>query len=641
MKVPRLIGLTLVLFSLAWPRGGMEGSAIAKLYSPSAATLYVDGLIGTSSCTYYDPTSRSCGSGAATAYSTLSGAASAAQPGDVVLIRQGAYGQLRPQSSGTAISPITYRNYMSEIVVLSGSFSPAVIILDSASHIIVEGLRVEDSRWLEAVNAHFNLIRNNTFLRTPASGTTGNARFISSDHNRIVGNVLDDGNDNLLLIDSDYNLVEGNSMREGRHSLLSVRCSNYNIIRSNYFSNTQQKIAEVYDCGEDTSAVPHAFNATHHNVIEHNIFAEASSYYSTSGGNGIQYAGQDGILRGNVFYHTNVGLGMQVYSDEALYNHRNRAYHNVFYDNDCAGISARGDGVNNVYKNNILYKNNGISGDCFGIGPAQVVYRNPLVEFRFERNDILNEQPGEAVIQEEFGSGNTLAYFESHYPTLFTDNLQVAPGFRDEGAYDFRLSSASPMIDTGTFLAHAVGSGTGTTLPVDDARYFCDGYGIEGVTGDRIQLEGQAETATVVSINYDTHTLTLDRSLSWSAGQGVSLAFQGTAPDIGAYEFAPELALRGVPADQAIHMDWTVTGALPITATWRISYYTQTVASTIMATDSLTNTARAYTLTGLTNYAWYTVTLNAMVNSTSILTDTARVMPTDRLVYLPIVMREQ
>ncbi|CAG0927106.1 hypothetical protein TFLX_00354 [Thermoflexales bacterium] len=605
--------------------------------SPAATTYYVDGQIAQASCTTYNVATRSCGSGAQTAYSTLTSAANVAQPGDLILIRQGTYNQqLNPQHSGTAGNPITYRNYASEVVVIVGSFSPASIILNQVSYITIEGLHVEDSRWLEATNAHFNVIRNNVFLHTPASGTTGNVRFISSDHNQVVGNVLEDGNDNLLLIDSDYNLVEGNTLREGRHSLLSIRCSNYNLIRNNYFANTQQKIAEVYDCGEDTTAVPHAFNATQHNVIEHNVFADANTYYSTSGGNGIQYAGQDGVIRYNVFYHTNVGLGMQIYSDEALYNQRNRVYHNVFYDNDCAGIAVRGDALNNVYKNNILFKNKGLSGDCFGVGPAQVVYRTPLAEFFFERNDILNHVPGEAVIHQEFGNGDTLAYFESHYPALFAHNLQVLPAFRDEAAYDFRLQSSSPLINAGAFLARATTSGSGTLLPVDDARYFRDNYAIAGVSGDRVQLAGQSETAAIVGIDYTANTLTLDRALSWSANQGVSLAYEGSAPDVGAYEFTPELVLYGSPADRTLHLNWTIDSTLPPTSTWRIAYYSQTVPS---ALNDIVSPTRAYTLTGLTNYAWYTVTLNAMLNMTPLYTATLKLMPTDRLVYLPIVLR--
>jgi parallel beta-helix repeat protein len=456
-------------------------------------------------------------------------------------------------------------------------------------------------------------------------------RFVSSDYNRIVGNTFDDGNDNLLLIDSDYNLVEGNTLSEGRHSLLSVRCSSYNLIRGNVFSNTRQKIAEVYDCGEDTSAVPHAFNATHHNVIEGNIFAEASAYYSTSGGNGIQYAGQDGLIRRNLFYHTNVGLGMQVYSDEALYNQHNRVVQNVFYNNECAGVALSGRGLDNIYQNNILYKNQGISGDCAGVGPAQVVYREPLAGYFFQRNNILNEGPGEAVIHEEFGSGETLAYFEAHYPALYTGNLQAAPGFRNEAGYDFTLHNASPMVDAGAFLAHTTGAGSGVALPVDDVGYFHDGFGIAG--GDLIQLEGQAETVRVLAVNFEAQTLTLDRPLIWQVGQGVSLAYAGLAPDLGAYELTPQLELHAGAGNQTIALSWSVNLTLPLTTTWTIDY-AGPPGDQAPPITSLPADTRAYSLTGLANYTWYTITLNT---DPSLLTATVSALPTDRLLHLPFV----
>jgi hypothetical protein len=97
------------------------------------------------------------------------------------------------------------------------------------------------------------------------------------------------------------------------------------------------------------------------------------------------------------------------------------------------------------------------------------------------------------------------------------------------------------------------------------------------------------------------------------------------------------LTLRGRPGNTEIYLDWEITPAPPSpTTTWQVDYYSQTVtlSETIAASG-----ARTHTLTSLTNYHWYTVTLHAMLGETSWLSDTVRVMPTDRFVYLPLVLR--
>lgn len=98
----------------------------------------------------------------------------------------------------------------------------------------------------------------------------------------------------------------------------------------------------------------------------------------------------------------------------------------------------------------------------------------------------------------------------------------------------------------------------------------------------------------------------------------------------------PGLLLHGAPGDHTIRLTWTLSGTLPMTSTWHIAYYSQTVPITI---SNLISSTRAYTLTGLTNYVWHTITLNALLDGTSFLTDTLKLMPTDRLVYLPIIMK--
>jgi hypothetical protein len=96
-----------------------------------------------------------------------------------------------------------------------------------------------------------------------------------------------------------------------------------------------------------------------------------------------------------------------------------------------------------------LSRNRGVSGDCFGEGSAQLLYRNPLGGFRFESNDLFNQQPGEAVIQDEFDTGDTGAAYEASYPDLFTGNVELAPDFRDATNHDFVPGSSSPLIDAG------------------------------------------------------------------------------------------------------------------------------------------------------------------------------------------------
>ncbi len=101
----------------------------------------------------------------------------------------------------------------------------------------------------------------------------------------------------------------------------------------------------------------------------------------------------------------------------------------------------------------------------------------------------------------------------------------------------------------------------------------------------------------------------------------------------------PPLDLHGRSADQAIHLSWRVNTTLPSTATWRIDYTGGPTGDQLPPITNLPNSTRQYSLTGLPNYIWYSITLNAMLDGSPILTDTANAMATDRLVFLPIVLK--
>jgi hypothetical protein len=93
------------------------------------------------------------------------------------------------------------------------------------------------------------------------------------------------------------------------------------------------------------------------------------------------------------------------------------------------------------------------------------------------------------------------------------------------------------MIDAGAFLTTTVGSGSGTSMPVADVKYFYDGHGIDGEAGDMIRLAGDTRRAQVIGIDYTRNLLMLAQPLTWNDGQRVALAYDGDAPDLGAYEY--------------------------------------------------------------------------------------------------------
>jgi hypothetical protein len=287
---------------------------------------------------------------------------------------------------------------------------------------------------------------------------------------------------------------------------LSIRCGNLNVIRTNQFYNERQKAGEVYDC-EGVSDAPFRLDATKRNLLEGNLFLLTRGAGDPYRYNGLQYSGQLGIVRKNVFYDNQGGaLRFHVYAREALQNYGHRVYQNTFYLNRCFAISsstgAGGRFGDIMVVGNILYKNT----DCGGA-------------------------------DQQVGLENTAA-------VVLRWNAAPAPRdpspFRDEDRLDLRLRPGTVYVDGGSFVAHTVRAGEGTAMPLDDVKwFFFDPAGIEAPAGDVIQLDGGAQ-ARIRDVDYVARVLTLDRPLRWTKGQGVALPFAGQAPDMGAYELVAE-----------------------------------------------------------------------------------------------------
>ncbi len=114
---------------------------------------------------------------------------------------------------------------------------------------------------------------------------------------------------------------------------------------------------------------------------------------------------------------------------------------------------------------------------------------------------------------------------------MFVDAPERPVGEHDQ--FDFRLRDHSPAIDAGGALTRTDGAGSGASVRLLDAGYFSDGMGV--TPGDQIQIGGRSPVR-ITSIDYASNLITVDQSLSWNAGDAVVLAYNGAAPDLGAYE---------------------------------------------------------------------------------------------------------
>ncbi|WP_025563563.1 NosD domain-containing protein [Psychromonas sp. SP041] len=536
-------------------------------------TIFVDSTLN-KSCQQYDPETRLCGKGDQLSVSQLSDATKIAKPGILFLIRQGDYQQaLHVSMSGNEKAYIGFSAYQNEQVRIKGVDSIdqrqayGAIWLDEASYIAINGITVTDSIGFgRFLNAHHNIFSNNNFTGSTIYNDGENASkrgglYIAfSHHNQIIDNRFQKGTDLLSLVHSNYNRVEGNIMTLAGHDIWNIKCGSFNVIRNNVFSNKKQKLGAVFDCEEGTmdwhgngrfkQPAP-VLDASQYNLIEHNIFKDAVRYYSTSGGNGIQYAGQHGIIRFNTFYHTNVGFSLASYRTEAAYTYSNRIYNNTFHDNWCVGIAV-GRWIekfeDNQFVNNILWNNQGVgASQCNTQNATQILFSRKEGDQWFVRNNIASDKSDQVIGL--WGVANKMSVYDfegSFIPVQFKDTLAKDPLFVDQTKHNYQLSANSPMIDAGVMLSNIISdSGKGLHVKVQDSQFFYDGAGIEGEPGDQIMIlsaeNKSLQSATIVHIDRKLNLLTLNKIVSWQKGDMISLPYQGTQPDLGAFEFVKKL----------------------------------------------------------------------------------------------------
>jgi hypothetical protein len=109
------------------------------------------------------------------------------------------------------------------------------------------------------------------------------------------------------------------------------------------------------------------------------------------------------------------------------------------------------------------------------------------------------------------------------------ENMPWTPvgDYFDDG-WDVSIKSTSPAFAAAVPLAYTVGSGSGTVVTVDDAKFFYDGYGIE-TGGDYIKV-GLNSVVQITAVNEDANTLTVSSNISWSNNDSIIICSSSGVP---------------------------------------------------------------------------------------------------------------
>lgn len=530
---------------------------------------------------YVSPTGNDSSNGASssTALRSIAAASKQAQAGDTVLLMPGRYNEaIVPARSGDTANPITYKSAGPGAAVLTSTRSKglsAAISINGINNIIVDGVHVDGvkvgpaayvDKFAMITNASRITIRNGNFKYAngwQGIGVGGGASRITIEDNVIdtvgiydtgegansdVGDALEIRNASGGAV-PEYVLVQRNTIKRGAHDVIRVS-GRYCVIQDNILSNSFKEILGG-DAGGRVGSI-----LGEDNVVQRNYILESGKSSDSSTQVLFKIEGERNIARQNVLAYGYQDGFLTAAGDWSHDTNNYRIYNNTFYHlgsgawlmESYQGASSIGDGVfaNNAVVDQRL-KPLSSSKDVDLIFAVRVMAGASPTARTVVRGNYFSPVASKSMKVSLLGFGGDvdMVQAETKYPALFSGNKQERVQFvsaSPQALKDYDLKSGSPGIDGGEFLTTAVGSGTSKTLKVADSLYFTDGYGL--IPGDTIQLQGSTERVSITKIDHGSKTLTLSANLTFKDGQGVSLAYNGAAPDVGAREFG----VRAAPA---------------------------------------------------------------------------------------------
>jgi len=515
----------------------------------------------------------------AAAWRTMAFATGQLARGDTLIVRSGNYGNDQGEiiRSGTADEPIVIRAETAGAAVFAGDGSGTGLTMWNQSHIVIEGLTF--TNFLTGLNVRYKstyvTVRKCAFVENTVYGLLLYGWKDDPSlchHHTFTQNEFYDGLDDnqdygIALYFSTHVRASNNYFFGWHHQALSFKKLMFDSVASDntfegfrftgiYLGQNEDGDEGILRC-ENLIAERNAFrpaigfrakrpimvaNVTRGVVRDNFMEGKADVDGGWGEGVGVSTSSIHAKIYRNVIRRmggTTSNPGLRMYGDAQ----GTKVFHNTI------ALCAYGLGFETFAS--VLFQNNIFSGNGGMIrGSDAADARNCT----FLSNDIYPDWSGKGATDI---SADPLFTGPFTALVLGPEDPKFVPDFGR--AKVCRLQAGSPCLDAGAPLTLTSGPGSGTEIPVLDAEYFVDGFGI--VEGDLVRV-GSADPARVTAVDYQSSVITVNRSLSWEDGDGVCLAYSGSGPDMGALEDLdpPVLTLKTIKvAGRVSRPDATLT----------------------------------------------------------------------------------
>ena len=492
-----------------------------------------------------------------------------AKPGLTLVFLPGKYGGcLEPGKSGEQGAPVSYRVDQPGSVTLSGGTSTdgtrTCLRLKDREHIQIVGFRLRPPPgigWFQWQGVRHSLLRgcdmDNVRGARPADcrdchyNRFEDLRCTRANNTGKWGHVSGDMWNNWA---STHNVFERVHISRAGHRPFGL-----------WFDCTHNVLREcVFDCrwGRNFECF-----STKRMLMERCVITNGFDGSGSADGRAKLFM-EDSIFRRNLIYRNHYGpLTANSYTYQKLPTFgmlRSRLYHNTWYRNHDYGLQLSDHGKNpdphqitgNIVQNNLFSDN-----DPGGDGIALRLATNLAPDNRFASNLLWGGRPDAPVVRLDWPSNENLTAQQAnqHRSGWFADNLAASPQFVDPEHDVYELKPTSAALDRGQPLTRTRSAGQGSTLPVSDARWFYDGFGIAQEKGDEIMVGTVKVRVTRVDIEHQT--LELDQAISWQAAASITMPHAGKAADLGAYERGMDTGPR-IPEGLRLETMETATATL-------------------------------------------------------------------------------